>query len=362
MKKKSKKFIPTWQYRDKFDPLSEEEWDILLSLVSKNQSEKNKIYEYFTSRTNGIAGSYFIVKSGDVYYQWSSVDDGNERIAKFDFENLKLYFELTWHLKYWFLVDRHYGGTNPPLKVSQSYIFDLIKKLTCPLGIHSNLLLKWCMFYNITEAIEYLIKDDSVISDLDPLNINNYNYYNIDRFEKVFLQNPNISNYLVSKKDPVTIRIVKRIMEKPLPKDLEREDIERFNNIVKTLGIIPDITKEQFVEYVKTGNSTMVKLAIDNKIIKLTQSDSYLLFLAVQNGYTEIVDLLVKNPKIDVNYKNCKSLIYAAYYEYTEIVKALLSRPDIEFDPKKVLKYADVESKKIIEDYLKKSGKGTTIS
>lgn len=347
------------QYADMFAPISKEEWDILISLVSKKEEEKNKIYEYFNTSKN----SYFIVKDGDVYYQYESVFDGNEGIGKFDFENLKLYFELQWHLFYCSLFKYGYRGeTRPPLEVSNSYIFDLIKKLTCPLGMHSNFLLSLCMRYNIVDAIEYLIKDYSVLSGIDPGNITHHNYNMINTFQKYFLKSSNISNYLVSKKDPVTIRIVKKIMEKPLPQDLKREDIDRFNGIVKTLGIIPDISNDKFVDYVKTGNSTMVKIALDNKLVQLNESDSYLLFDAAQKGYTEIVDLLLKNPKIDVNYKNCKSLIYAAYYDYVDIVKALLSRPEINFDSEKTLKYADVKSRKIIKNYLKNNQKGTTNS
>jgi hypothetical protein len=341
------------EYRDVFDPLSKEEWDILLSLVSKKEEEKNKIYEYFTSRTNGLGNSYFIVKNGDDYYHF------HYEVEKFDFEDLKLYFELEWHLNYCFLVNG-YSGRREPLKVSNSYIFDLIKKLTCPLGMHHNYLLNWCGFhYYIKDAVEYLIKDDSVLRGLDPdiYNINDI----FNKFKKIFLTNPNVSNYLVSKKSPIAIRIVEKIMEKPLPEYLKREDIDRFMGVVKTLGIIPVIKKEEFVKYVKTGNLPMVKLALENKT-KLLESDSYLLFDAAQKGYTEIVELLLQNPKIDVNYKDCKSLIYAAYYDYVDIVKALLSRPEIEFDHQKTLKYADDESKKIIEKYLKNNQKGTTNS
>ena len=341
-----------------FDPLSKEEWDILLSLVSKDEKEKKKIYEYFTVSLTG----YFIVKDGDVYYQYQSVFDGNEGIGKFDLENLKLFFELQWHLFYCNLFKYGYRhGVSPSLEVSNTYIFDLIKKLTCPLGMHTNFLLSLCMRFRIMDAIEYLIKDDSVLSDIDPGNINHRNYNMSDTFQKYFLTNPNISNYLVSKKSPVTIRIVKKIMEKPLPEYLKREDIDRFMGVVKTLGIIPVIKKEEFVKYVKTGNLPMVKLALENKI-KLLETDSYLLFDAAQKGYTEIVELLLQNPKIDVNYKDCKSLIYAAYYDYVDIVKALLSIPEIEFDHQKTLKYADVKSGKIIEKYLKNNQKGTTNS
>jgi ankyrin repeat protein len=147
-------------------------------------------------------------------------------------------------------------------------------------------------------------------------------------------------------------------MDKPLPKDLKREDVDRFNDIVKKLGILPKyITNDQFVDYVESGNSPMVKLALENNLIQLNPNYSYLLFDAAQKGYTEIVELLLKDPNIDPNYKNCKALIYAAYYDYDDIVKILLSRPEIVFDPNKVLKYADGNSKKLIENYLKNKQK-----
>lgn len=158
-------------------------------------------------------------------------------------------------------------------------------------------------------------------------------------------------NYLIEKKDKNFIKFLKDLMKK-FPKNVPEFQIKKFQETIKNLNIIPTISRDEFLVFLSEGNVDMVKLALDNKMIKLVESDSNLLFEATQRGYTEIVDLLLKNPKIDINYKNCKSLIYAAYYDYVDIVKILLSRPEIEFDPQKTLKYAEDESKKIIEDYL----------
>jgi site-specific DNA-adenine methylase len=158
-------------------------------------------------------------------------------------------------------------------------------------------------------------------------------------------------NYLIEKKDKNFIKFLKDLMKK-FPENVPEFQIKKFQETIKKLNIIPTISRSEFLVFLSEGNVDMVKLALDNKMIQLVESDSNLLFDATQRGYTEIVELLLKNPKIDVNYKNCKSLIYAAYYDYVDIVKILLSRPEIEFDPQKTLKYADDESRKIIEDYL----------
>jgi hypothetical protein len=158
-------------------------------------------------------------------------------------------------------------------------------------------------------------------------------------------------NYLIEKKDKNFIKFLKDLMKK-FPENVPEFQIKKFQETIKKLNIIPTISRSEFLVFLSEGNVDMVKLALDNKMIQLVESDSNLLFDATQRGYTEIVELLLKNPKIDVNYKNCKSLIYAAYYDYVDIVNILLSRPEIEFDPQKTLKYADDESRKIIEDYL----------
>jgi hypothetical protein len=160
-------------------------------------------------------------------------------------------------------------------------------------------------------------------------------------------------NYLIEKKDENFIRFLKDLMKK-FPEDVPEFQIQKFKETIKKLNIIPSISRDEFISYIENGKTDLVKIALDNKIIELSEKDSYLLFEAVQRGHIEIVGMLLKNPKIDVNYKNCKSLIYAAYYDYEDIVKILLSRPEIVFEPNKVLKYADGESLKLIKDYLKK--------